>query len=588
MIEMKNGAFYENGEKINIYSGAIHYFRTMPEYWEDRLTKLKLAGFNTVETYVCWNLHEPKKGEFCFDGLLDIVKFIETAQRLGLYAIVRPGPYICAEWDFGGFPAWLLKDKNIRLRCCDEDYLRHVSDFYKTLLPLLTPLQQTNGGNIIAMQIENEYGSYGNDKDYLEFIKNLMTSCGVDVLIFTSDGDNSNMLSGGSLPDVYKVINFSKNPIKSFSYLDTIQPDKPRMCGEFWCGWFDHWGGKHSTRPLESIEDGLNEFFELDASINFYMFHGGTNFGFWAGANYHDKYYPTITSYDYDALLNEYGGYTEKYHLVREALHKKQNLEMKSLPAEPVLQKIGTIPLTQGAPLLENIKNIGTHFKDVVPHSMEHYDQNFGYILYHTDLKGEYDNSTLTIEDIHDIAYVYINGSLAGKYDRRKAPKEKNGVPAQSIAVELPAFKGSLSIDILVEAMGRVNYGKHLYDRKGISNVRLHQQIIFGWDIYTLPLDELSGLKFSEMAQEKEFPLFMKGTFKANSKDDCYVDMRSFTKGCVFVNGFNLGRYWKIGPQQSLYIPGVLLKTDEENEIIVFEQEGTKKQEIKIIDKQLL
>lgn len=588
MVEIKNGAFFANGEKINIYSGAIHYFRTLPEYWEDRLTKLKLAGFNTVETYVCWNLHEPKKGEFSFEGLLDIVEFVKTAQRLGLYAIVRPGPYICAEWDFGGFPAWLLKDENIRLRCCDEAYLGHVRDFYQALLPLLTPLQITRGGNIIAMQVENEYGSYANDKKYLAYLKDLMVSCGVDVLLFTSDGESKTMLSGGTLPELYKVINFSRNPKENFQYLDSIQPDKPRMCGEFWCGWFDHWGGGHNTREPQSVKNVLDEFLELDASINFYMFHGGTNFNFWAGANYHEHYAPTITSYDYDALLNEHGGYTEKYHLVREALHKKQNLPLLPLPGEPSLQKLGPIALTEAAPLFENIKHIGTHFEDAVPHYMEHYGQNFGYILYHTDMKGDYSPSTLTIEDIHDIAYIYINGEFKGKYDRRKAAKAKKSLPAQSFAVELPEFSGTCSVDILVEGMGRVNYGLKLYDRKGVGRVRLWQQIVCGWDVYTLPMEDLQSLVFSGSQQRHDFPLFLKGSFCTSSNADCYVDMRGFTKGCVFVNGFHLGRYWSVGPQRSLYLPGALLKTDGENEIIVFEQEGCKKHEIKLIDKQLL
>ena len=583
MLEIRGKEFYMDGEKINIYSGVIHYFRVHQDHWEDRLRKLKAAGFNTVETYMCWNLHEPKKGEFCFDGMLDFVRFVATAQELGLYIIVRPGPYICAEWDLGGLPPWLLADENLRFRCCDETYLAHVADYYKKILPMLTDYQMTRGGKLIAMQVENEYGSYGNDKEYLEFVRKLMADCGVDVLLFTSDGENPFMLSGGSLPDVYKVANFGGEPKRAFPYLETIQPDKPLMCGEFWCGWFDRWGEKHHTRKAKDVKEPIKQFFDYDGNFNVYMFHGGTNFNFWAGANFYDKYCPTTTSYDYDALLNEYGDYTEKYHVFREAIHKKLGKPMAELPPAPKLQSIGKIKLTQSAALLENLQNIGEYHRSAYPHYMEHYGQNFGMILYHTEIKGHYEALTLTGDDVHDIAYVYINGKFAGKYDR-SALKKKS--PKESFSFDVPAFQESCTIDILVEGMGRINYGEHMYDRKGVGMVRLGQQLIFGWDVYCLPLDKLDALDFS--AGAAKYPMFLKGTFQATSRDDCFVDIRGFKKGCVYVNGFNLGRYWDIGPQKTLYLPGPLLKTDGENEIIVLEQEGCTVQEIGIIDKHML
>lgn len=579
MLTIKDGKFNLNGEKFNIYSGAIHYFRVLPEYWEDRLTKLKLAGFNTVETYVCWNLHEPKKGTFDFSGMLDIVKFLEIAKKVGLYAIVRPGPYICAEWDFGGFPAWLLKDKNLQLRCMNEDYLNHVRDFYKVFLGQINKMQITKGGNIIAMQVENEYGSYGNDKEYLKFVEKTMQDCGIDVLLFTSDGNWCNMLSGGSLPSVYKVLNFGSNAKNAFKALEGFQENAPNMCGEFWDGWFDHWGEKHHTRPTFQIVNELKNFLDIDASFNFYMFFGGTNFNFWAGANCDKKYTPTITSYDYSAPLTEWGGYTKTYHAIREVLLSHQGIDAKELPQEASRQDIGYVDLTSTASLMENIKNIGELHHNATPESMEYFGQNFGMILYHTEIKGNYAMSFLEIEDIHDRAYLYINGEYKTTFDRN----DTSGLlikKAKKHRILLPSFKGSVKIDILVDAMGRTNYGKNICDRKGISRVSIGNQIIFNWDVYTLPLDNLSFINYDGA---KEKPLFLKGNFHAKPMEDCFIHMDGFTKGCVYVNGFNLGRFWSIGPQKALYCPGSLLK--DNNEIVILEQEGYKSAKVLIDSK---
>lgn len=581
MFEIKDGSFYLDDKKFNIYSGAIHYFRTVPEYWEDRLTKLKLAGFNTVETYVAWNLHEPKENEFDFTGILDIVKFIETAEKLGLYVIVRPGPYICAEWDFGGLPAWLLKDKNMRVRCNYPDYLKHVERFYRELLSRLNPHLITNGGNIIAMQVENEYGSYGNDKEYMQYMKDLMIDCGVDVLLFTADGTLSSMLSAGTLDDVYKTLNFGSGAKTAFNSLNRFNEVAPKMCTEFWCGWFDHWGGKHAKRSYSSVLKEINTFIDMDANFNFYMFHGGTNFGFTAGANYDSKYRPTTTSYDYCALLNEYGDYTPAYHAVRKLLLEKQNIEPQPLPPSPKLQNIGEVRLTESTSLLGNMENIGEKHLSPYPENMEYYGQNFGMIYYKTVLKGEYGLSIASVSNVHDIAYVYINGQKKAKLDRRKKNILKKILHKDGVVV--PAFKGECEISVLVDAMGRVNYGSKLYDRKGIDGISIGNLQVMGYEVYTLPLDNLEKLDFS--VEEKECPSFLKGTFKTDSNADCFVHLDGFTKGSVWVNGFNLGRFWSIGPQKSLYLPGVLLKENEENEIIVLELEKYSNPVISITDK---
>lgn len=576
MLTTKDGKFFLDGKPFSIYSGAIHYFRVPREYWEDRLLKLKAAGFNTVETYTCWNLHEPCENEFDFTGMLDIAEFLRTAQRIGLYAIVRPGPYICAEWDFGGFPAWLLKDKNMRLRCNYTPYLDCVRRYYIALGEQINGNLMKNGGNIIAMQVENEYGSYGNDKPYLQAIRDIMAEAGMDSFLFTSDGDCDWMLSGGGLPDVFKVMNFGSRAKTLLKKLDKYQKDMPHMCGEFWCGWFDHWGDKHHTRPSAPIVKEIQDFLDTDASFNMYMFHGGTNFGFTAGANYGGRFEPTVTSYDYSAPLTEWGAYTPTYHAVRDLLCEKQGLEKGVLPPEPKLQYVGEVQLTETAGLFENLEQVSKEHYSAVPESMEHFGQNFGYILYSTVLRGKYEPAKLQVEGVHDNAYLFIDGKLKKSYYRHENPKMANG---DGFTYLLGGFNGEKRIDILVDAMGRVNYGKHLYDRKGISRVMLGNQLVFDFTVHTIPLDNLEHLQYGSA---EKFPKFFKGTFQAATDADCFVDMTGFKKGCVFINGFNLGRYWEAGPQVTLYIPKGVLKA--ENEIVVFEQEGTSRNTVTITD----
>ena len=581
-----NGNRFElNGKPFQVFSGAIHYFRCVPEYWEDRLLKLKLAGFNTVETYVCWNLHEPVKNEYDFSGMLDIVKYIKTAQQLGLYIIVRPGPYICGEWEFGGLPAWILKDNNVKLRCSDSSFLIHVKDFFTKLFSLLQPLQITNGGNIIAMQIENEYGSYANDKKYLRELVEIYDELGINVLTFTSDGTWCNMLSGGTIDNVLPTLNFGSRTSTAFSALKRYG-DIPKMCMEFWCGWFDHWGEKHHTRKSTSIITEIEAFINQNASFNMYMFYGGTNFGFNAGANFKRKYQPVTTSYDYCAPLTEYGDYTETYHKIREILCNKQNIPMLPLPEPPELQNLGKVSLVEYAPLFENLDEISTKYFSPFPEPMEKFGQNYGLIFYKTKIVGEYAPSFLSLKDVHDRAYIYLNNKKIAIIDRCK---EHSKIYQLKLKKQLFLKKISEQVDlgILVEAMGRVNYGDNIYDRKGITEVSIANQLVLGYEIYTIPLNNLEKLKFNKihLKGEVNVPVFFRGTFKAQSKD-CFINMTGFTKGYVFVNGFNLGRYWDIGPQKTLYLPGPILK--EINEIIVFELEHFKNPSVTIQNKPIL
>ena len=580
MLEMKNRKFYMDGEEFHIYSGAMHYFRIPQEYWEDRLLKLRAAGLNTVETYVPWNFHEPKKGQFNFDGMLDVVNFVETAQKLGLYVIVRPGPYICAEWDFGGLPAWLLKDKNIKLRCWDKKYIKAVEDFFKVLIPKLVPYLETNGGKIIAMQVENEYGSFGRDKKYLYWLRDLMRDLGVDVQLFTSDGEDRYFFSGGGIPEEWMVANFGGYHEHRFDDLKMLQPDKPLMCGEHWCGWFDRWGAKHHTDDAEeTLGKSLDGFFKEDANFNLYMFHGGTNFGFSSGANYYDCYCPTTTSYDYGAPLNECGGYTDKYFVLRERMQKQLGKELPQLPEDTKTQKLGKVNFTGFADLKNVYKKFAVHKKSNSPQYMESYDQNSGLILYSTVLKGNYGDTELNAFGVHDIAYVYINDELKYVYDRTKL--KGKALYEESFSVPVKAFNGEMKVDILVQALGRVNYARRIYDRKGLDEIYLGGQAIVDWDVYCMELNCAPEIPYKK--ENTQFPCFMKGYFKAEEKSDTFVDMRGFTNAVVYVNGFNLGRFLKRGPQYTLYLPGCFLK--DENEIVVLELENIKKKSITLTDK---
>ncbi len=562
MLTAENGKYYLDGKEFKIISGSIHYFRVMPEYWRDRLLKLKAAGFNTVETYVCWNMHEKQKGVFDFSGILNLEEFLKLAGELGLYAIVRPSPYICAEWDLGGLPAWLLKDRNMRLRQTDSTYLRHVQEYYNELLPRLVPLQITHGGNILMMQIENEYGSYGSDKAYLTALADMLKNGGIDVPLFTSDGPTFSMLTGGTLPGVLKTVNFGSRTVEAYETLKAFDPDSPLFCCEFWCGWFDHWGETHHARDAEEVKKEITDMLNLGAGFNVYMFHGGTNFGFSAGANCFGTYEPTVTSYDDDALVNEWGGYTPKYHAVRQAVLEYTNAPETELPPEPRLQSIGRVELTESASLMENISLLGTPVHSVAPLTFEDLDQFSGFVLYRTVLKGDYEAGILYLLGLCDRAHIFVDRKHIATRYRNDAD---NSVP-------LPFLKKGTVIEILVEAMGRVNYGPELYDRKGIRHgVCIGNQFLHDWEMIPVNTELLPALPFGKTAQT-DTPVLLKGEFSAETDKDCFVHMDGFKKGIVLVNGFNLGRYWEVGPQKSLYIPAPILKA--QNEIVILELDG--------------
>ncbi|CAH1056358.1 glycoside hydrolase family 35 protein [Paenibacillus pseudetheri] len=569
--------FAYEGKPIQLLSGAIHYFRVVPEYWKDRLQKLKACGLNTVETYVAWNVHEPKEGQFCFTGMFDIVKFIETAAEVGLHVIVRPSPYICAEWEFGGLPAWLLAEDGLRLRCYDEKFLAKVDAYYDVLLPMLKPLLCTNGGPIIAMQIENEYGSYGNDLKYLEYLKSGMIARGMDVLLFTSDGPEDFMLQSGMIPGVFETVNFGSRASEAFDSLQQVQPDMPLMCMEYWNGWFDHWGKPHHTREAQDAANVFEDMLKAGGSVNFYMFHGGTNFGFYNGANNHGKYEPTVTSYDYDSPLTEWGDITEKYVLVKGLIEKYFDIEPAPLP-EPVSKKnYGKVRMSGQAALFASLDLLSDPVQRTCPEPMEKLGQNYGFILYTTRISGPRAACSLELQDVHDRALVFIDGEYKGVIERWD-PK----------SIEFTVPKEGVELRILVENMGRTNYGPYLRDCKGITEgVRLGFPFLFDWTIHTLPLDDLLKLQFKPIAAAEHMtetgPVFYRGTFRVDDIADTFLELESWTKGVAFVNGFNLGRYWEAGPQKALYVPGPLLR-EGDNEIVIFELHGTNEPSVLLTD----
>lgn len=575
-LEVKGSQFLLDGEPIRILSGAIHYFRVVPEYWEDRLRKLKACGFNTVETYIPWNMHEEKEGAFRFNGLADVERFISLAGELGLHVIVRPSPYICAEWEFGGLPAWLLSDPDIRLRCMDESYLRKVDAYYDVLIPKLVPLLGTHGGPIIAVQIENEYGSYGNDKDYLLYLKNGLQERGIDALLFTSDGSTDQMLQGGTLPDVLATVNFGSRPEEEFAKFREYRPEEPLFCMEYWNGWFDHWLKPHHTRGGADVADVLDRMLAAGASVNFYMFHGGTNFGFYNGANDQEKYEPTVTSYDYDAPLSECGDVTDKYLAVREVLRKHGADVPDALPENSRKKRYGAVVMEEAAGLFDHLDTLAASGRRRCPEPMEKLGQNYGFILYRTRVTGPRKSQELHLQDVHDRAQVFLDGGCIGTVERWE-PKP--------LVVDIP--EGGATLDILVENMGRVNYGPRLKDAKGITEgVRLDNQFLFDWEIYPLPLADLTALPFTPLtvqSKSAEHPMFFRGQLFIDDIADTFVRLDGWVKGVVWINGFNLGRYWEKGPQKTLYLPGPLLR-EGLNEIIVLELHGTDKPELELID----
>lgn len=565
-LEVKNGKLYLDRKEFHLLSGAVHYFRIHPSQWWERLIQLKNCGFNTVETYIAWNVQEPQQGVFESDGMADFEQFISIAEDLGLYVIVRPGPFICAEWEMGGLPSWLLNIEGIELRHYNEPYLKCVHRYFDNIMPKIVPHLSTNGGGVIAVQVENEYGGFGEpDTAYLKWLQNELIQQGIDVLMFTSDGTWNNCLEDGSLKDVLMTANFGSRTEEAFGKLEKLRPDEPNICMEFWNGWFDQWRTPHHTREPQTIIDELKSIIKADGHFNMYMFSGGTNFGFYNGSNCNPTFEPCITSYDYGAPVTECGDVTEQYYMLRKLLTGKTY----KMP-ERIKRAYGKVTEFKGASLFDNLDIIGkTHISENAM-TMEDLGQNFGYILYEMDIEGM--SGDIDIGEPHDRAMFFDGNTLIGEYER--------GIDYKTVSVS-----GVNKLKILVENMGRVNYGKRIFDKKGLlQNVKIGGREVKNYRITTIPMEDLSGLSFCDKITS---PVICKAEFSVDKAADTFLLPEGFTKGVAFVNGFNLGRYWSVGPQKTLYVPDALLK-EGTNKLVIFDLYKPKSLSAEFIDRHIL
>ena len=571
-FEICGDQFCKDGKPIKLISGAVHYFRNLPETWPDIFEKLRAMGCNCVETYCAWNMHEPKPGTFDFTGRLDIVRFIKEAEKAGLMVIVRPGPYICAEWEFGGLPWWIQREDGLEIRCRNEVYIRYFDRYLDELLGRVRPLLCTNGGPVILLQCENEYGYYGDDREYLSYLRDGYRRRGIDVPLFTSDGGSEDSLLDGTVEGCLPTLNFGSRVEENFKVHDQLFPNCPKVCMEMWDGWFDAWGDEkhHTTDP--QVYAGVVRDMLKKGSLNIYMFIGGTNFGFTSGANHYEKFTPDVTSYDYDALLTECGDVTEKYKAVREVIREATGKELPPIPKDREKKAYGKVALTRSAGLLSNLDALSSPIHSDVPRAMEEYGIGYGYIAYRTVLNRDYRDARLSFESLGDRAQVLVNGKLQGI-----------AYLNDSLEVTVNAKKGDV-LTILVENMGRANFGPKMMRKKGLpGRVLLGGKIHFSWDVYPLPMTDLSGLSFG--GDEAEAPAFYEGTFTVEEPADTFLRTDSFKKGFVVLNGFNLGRYWEVGPQKTLYVPGPLLKKGE-NTLLLFESDGRKGEaEVEFVDR---
>jgi beta-galactosidase len=581
-FEIGANEFLLDGSPFQIRCGELHAARVPREYWKHRLRLVKAMGLNTVCAYLFWNLHEPRPGEFNWAGEADAAAFCRAAQEEGLWVILRPGPYACAEWEMGGLPWWLLKHDDIQLRTRDARFVEAAKRYLTEVGRVLAPLQVSRGGPILMVQVENEYGFYGKDPEYMGELRQALLGAGFDVPLFACNPKEH--LKDGYRADLFPVVNFGSDPQGGFKALREILPTGPLMCGEFYPGWFDTWGAPHHTGNTERYLSDLGYMLNVGASFSIYMAHGGTTFGFGTGADRPFK--PDTSSYDYDAPISEAGWVTPKFEQTRALLAKYL------LPGETLPEPSARNPVIQIAPVLAGkvapvFSNLPTPLMDERPRVMELYDQGFGCILYRTQLPAGPAGS-LQAAAIHDVGQVFLDGRRIGFTDRRSG----------NFRVQLPERAQTATLDILVEAMGRVNFGVEVHDRKGIHGPVMlavagkEPAELRGWQIYRLPLDAgmLEALKFGTTEVSGNLagtPAFWRASVKVDQPGDCFLDMRPWGKGFVWVNGHNLGRYWNIGPQQTMYVPGPWLRAGE-NDIIILDLLGPEKPVVAALDHPIL
>jgi beta-galactosidase len=568
---VSGGEFLFDGKPYQIISGEMHYPRVPREYWRDRFRKARAMGLNTITTYVFWNIHEPRPGQYDFTGQNDVAEYIREAQEEGLNVILRPGPYVCAEWELGGYPSWLLKDRSMVLRSANPDYLAAMNGWFARLGKEITPLLLRNGGPIIAIQVENEYGSFGDDHAYMEAVKKGLQQSGMDAeVLYTADGPEQ--VPKGSLPELPAVINFgSGNAEKSFATFRKIRPEGPFMSGEYWAGWFDHWGEKHHTTDADHEASELEWMLRNGYSVSMYMFHGGTSFGWMNGANSDGKNYePDTTSYDYDAPLNESGQPTKKYFGMRDAIARVTGKTPPDVPAPIPAREFQFETQMQSASLWKNLPK-PLESKSLL--AMEDFDQSYGYILYRTNLAAG-QGGELVIDGLHDYAQIYVDQKLVGSLDRRLATSH----------LPLPSAQGARTLDILVENTGRVNFTAVIRgERKGISGaVRIGGKEPDSWKIYSLPMNNFADVRFDSASCEG--PCFYRIALNVPDAADTFIDTHLVHKGETWINGRPLGRFWSVGPQFTLYTPGPWLHAGR-NDVVLFDLMGSAEEMLKTTTK---
>ena len=576
-FEVGKNTFLLNGQPFVVKAAELHYPRIPKPYWEHRIQMCKALGMNTICLYVFWNAHEPQPGQFDFSGQNDLAAFCRLCQENGMYVILRPGPYVCAEWEMGGLPWWLLKKKDVRLREEDPYFLERVNLFEEAVAGQVAGLTVQNGGPIIMVQVENEYGSYGESKSYVSKVRDIVRRhFGHEITLFQCDWSSNFTLNG--LDDLVWTMNFGTgaNIDQQFARLKQLRPDSPLMCSEFWSGWFDKWGANHETRPAADMIAGIDEMLSKGISFSLYMTHGGTNWGHWAGAN-SPGFAPDVTSYDYDAPINEAGQTTPKYWELRKTLSKyTQGKRLPKVPSAIPTIAIPAFQFTEVAPLFSNLPQPK---QDEQIRTMEAYDQGFGSILYRTKLPRLDQPTVLHVNEAHDYAQVFVDGKYMGKLDRRNGEKQ----------LTLPACPAGGTLDILVEAMGRINFGRAIKDFKGITDrVELMIDIdgrsfvsnLKQWEVFNLEdrYENYQQMKFQPIAEAKattgeRLPGCYRATFQVKKPGDTFLNFETWGKGLVYVNGHGMGRIWEIGPQQTLYVPGCWLKAGE-NEVLVFDIVG--------------
>ncbi|MFF2470242.1 glycoside hydrolase family 35 protein [Streptomyces mirabilis] len=556
--------FLLDGRPVRLLSGALHYFRVHEGQWGHRLGMLRAMGLNCVETYVPWNLHEPRPGEY--RDVQALGRFLDAVREAGLWAIVRPGPYICAEWENGGLPHWLTG----RLRTRDEEYVGHVERWFHQVLHEIVPRQIDRGGPVLMVQVENEYGSYGSDQVYLRRLADVLRAEGVSVPLVTSDGPEDHMLTGGSIPGVLATVNFGSRARAAFDVLRRHRPEGPLMCMEFWCGWFDHWGGEHVVRDAGDAAQALREILECGASVNLYMAHGGTNFAGWAGANrgggalHEGPLEPDVTSYDYDAPIDELGRPTEKFWRFREILGAYADGPLPELPTAPAPLGAGAaVDLREWAALDAVLETLGGRDAEYpVPPTFEELDVDRGLVKYEVTVPGPRGPYPLLLRGLRDLAVVYVDGVAAG------ALTEDDPGLKEPVA-------GHARVEAWVESLGRVNYGPRSGEPKGITGGMLHErQFLHGVRARGLRLDAFDAggvgrVPFGGLSAEGGRGLY-RGTVEVRGAGDAFLELPGWTRGFVWVNGFCLGRYWSVGPQRSLYVPGPVLR-EGANEVWLLE-----------------